>query len=277
MASITVKIGVLRGFSYIVLISGSIVMLLPFLWMISTSLKTFAEALAMPPTWIPDQLMWSNFPDGWAMAPFARFFINSVVISVTTAGGGVILSVLAAYAFAKMNFFGKNVVFIVMIGTMMIPGMVLLVPNFLTMVRLGWIDTYHALIIPWLASVFVIFLLRQFFMTIPNELWDSAQIDGCGRFHFLWRFIIPLSKPALFTAFLLRFIGSWNAFLWVLIMTNREEMRTVPVGLALFAQEAGTEYQLMMAMSTLAIIPIMVLFFACQRQFIEGVARTGIK
>lgn len=277
MIVIKLKIGALRGFSYAVLISGSILMLLPFLWMISTSFKTFAEALAMPPVWIPDQLIWSNFADGWAMAPFARFFINSVIIAIATAGGGVILSVLAAYAFAKMNFFGKNIIFMILIGTMMIPGIVLLVPNFLTIVRFGWIDTFQGLIIPWLASVFVIFLLRQFFMSIPNELWDSAQIDGCGRFQFLWRFIVPLSIPALSTAFLLRFIGSWNAFLWVLIMTNREEMRTVPVGLALFAQEAGIEYQLMMAMATLAIIPIMLLFLACQRQFIEGVARTGIK
>lgn len=277
MTTNAVKIGMVRGVSYIILISGSIFMILPFIWMVSTSFKTFAEALAMPPVWIPERLMWHNFVDGWVMAPFARFFINSVVIAVATAGGGVILSVLAAYAFAKMNFFGKNVVFMMLIGTMMIPGMVLLVPNFLTIIRLGWIDTYQALIIPWLASVFVIFLLRQFFMSIPNELWDSAQIDGCGRFQFLWRFIVPLSKPALFTAFLLRFIGSWNAFLWVLIMTNCEEMRTVPVGLALFAQEAGIEYQLMMAMSTLAIIPILLLFLACQRQFIEGMARTGIK
>jgi multiple sugar transport system permease protein len=267
----------LRGLTYAVLIAGSVVMLLPFLWMISTSVKTYAEALAMPPIWIPERLMWSNFAEGWAMAPFARFFINSVVIAVATAAGGVVVSALAAYAFAKMNFVGKNVVFMTLMGTMMIPGIVLLVPNFLTIVLFGWIDTFHALIVPWLASVFAIFLLRQFFMSIPNELWDSAQIDGCTRFKFLWRFIVPLSKPALFTVFLLRFIASWNSFLWVLIVTNREDMRTVPVGLALFAQEAGADYQLMMAMATVALIPILLLFVACQRQFIEGVARTGIK
>lgn len=252
-------------------------MLLPFVWMVSTSVKTFAEALAMPPIWIPERLVWENYPGAWAMAPFGRFFLNSVFVAVVIALGGVITSALAAYAFAKMRFFGKNVIFAVLIGTMMIPGMMLLVPNFLTMVRLGWIDTYQALIVPWIASIFVIFMLRQFFMSLPEELWDSAQMDGCSRFRFLWRFIVPLSKPALFTAFLLRFIGSWNAFLWVLLMTNREEMRTVPVGLALFAQEAGTEYQLMMAMSTLAIIPILLLFLSAQRYFIQGWARTGIK
>lgn len=269
--------GIPRAICYIILIGGSAFMLLPFVWMVSTSVKTFAEALAMPPIWIPERLVWENYPEAWAMAPFGRFFLNSVFVAVVTALGGVITSALAAYAFAKMRFFGKNVIFAVLIGTMMIPGMMLLVPNFLTMVRLGWIDTYQALIVPWIASIFVIFMLRQFFMSLPEELWDSAQMDGCSRFRFLWRFIVPLSKPALFTAFLLRFIGSWNAFLWVLLMTNREEMRTVPVGLALFAQEAGTEYQLMMAMSTLAIIPILLLFLSAQRYFIQGWARTGIK
>ncbi len=269
--------GALRTVSYALLIGGSAFMLLPFIWMISTSFKTLAEALAMPPIWIPERFLWSNFGEAWGMAPFTRFFLNSAGIAVVTAGGGVIFAALAAYAFAKMNFFGKNALFVAVISTMMIPGIVLLVPNFLTMVRLGWIDTYQALIIPWLVSVFVIFMLRQFFMSIPNELWDSAQIDGCSRFQYLWRFIIPLSKPALFTAFLLRFIASWNAFLWVLIMTNREEMRTVPVGLALFSHEAGTYYQWMMAMSTVAILPILLIFLACQRQFIQGVARVGIK
>jgi len=269
--------GVLRTVSYALLIGGSAFMLLPFIWMISTAFKTLAEAMAMPPIWIPERFLWSNFGEAWGMAPFTRFFLNSVGIAVVTAGGSVIFAALAAYAFAKMDFFGKNVLFVAVISTMMIPGIVLLVPNFLTMVRLGWIDTYQALIIPWLVSVFVIFMLRQFFKSIPNELWDSAQIDGCSRLRYLWRFIIPLSKPALFTAFLLRFIGSWNAFLWVLIMTNREEMRTVPVGLALFSQEAGTYYHWMMAMSTLAILPILLVFLACQQQFIQGVARTGIK
>lgn len=267
----------LRGLTYAILITGASLMLLPFFWMASTALKTFPEALAMPPIWIPERLMWSNFAEAWAMAPFARFFINSLVVAVATAGGGVILSTLAAYAFAKMDFWGKNVVFMTLLGTMMIPGIVLLVPNFLTITWLRWTDTYAALIVPWLVSVFAIFLLRQFFMSIPNELWDAAQLEGSSRWQYLWRIIVPLSRPALFTVFLLGFVSSWNAFLWVLIVTNRDDMRTVPVGLALFAQEAGTEYQLMMAMATLALIPIMLLFLVTERQFIQGVARTGIK
>lgn len=274
---IMAKTIVLRGLTYAVLITGSAVMLLPFFWMVSTAFKTYAEAVAMPPIWIPERLRWSNFAEAWAMAPFARFFINSTVVALTTAAGSVIVSALAAYAFAKMSFFGKNVVFMAVIGTMMIPGIVLLVPNFLTVVWLGWTDTFQVLIVPWLVSAFAIFLLRQFFMSIPNELWDAAQIDGCTRLQFLWQFIVPLSRPALFTVFLLQFIGSWNGFLWVLIVTNRIEMRTVPVGLSFFAQEHGTEYHLMMAMATLALLPIMLLFLICQRQFIEGVARIGIK
>ncbi len=189
----------------------------------------------------------------------------------------MITTVLAAYAFAKMRFFGKNVLFSILLGTLMIPGQMLLIPNYVTITRLGWFDRYEALIIPWLASVFGIFLLRQFFRSIPDELQDAARIDGCSRFRFLWQIVVPLSKPAIMTVALLKFLGSWNAFLWVLIMTNSDKMRTVPVGLTLFSSEVGTAYEQLMAASVLAIIPVLILFFFTQKQFIQGVARTGIK
>lgn len=252
-------------------------MLLPLVWMVSTSFKTFAEALAMPPIWIPERLAWENYPTAWAIAPFDRFFLNSVLVAVTTALGGVIISALAAYTFAQLSFFGKNIIFALLLGTMMIPGVMMLVPNFITMTRLGWIDTYQALIVPWLVSVFNIFMLRQFFMTMPRELWDSAQMDGCSRLRFLLQITVPLAKPALFTAFLLSFVASWNSFLWVLLMTNREEMRTLPLGLALFAQEAGAYYELQMAMATVAIIPVLLVFLSLQRYFVQAWLRTGIK
>jgi len=252
-------------------------MLLPFIWMLTTSLKSEAAVLQMPPQWIPTEWKWSNYPEAMRTAPFNYYFFNSFFMSGVTTIGEVITTILAAYAFAKMRFFGKNVLFSLLLATLMIPGQMLLIPNYVTIYRLGWIDTYQALIIPWLASVFAVFLLRQFFRSLPDELWDSARIDGCGRFRFLWRILVPLAKPAIVTVAILKFIGGWNAYLWVLIMTQSEKMRTVPVGLQLFSSEVGTRYELLMAASVLAILPILILYFFTQKQFIKSFARTGIK
>ncbi|MBC7092602.1 carbohydrate ABC transporter permease [Candidatus Bipolaricaulota bacterium] len=252
-------------------------MVLPFLWMVSTSLKTLIEALRFPPTWIPEPARWENYLAAWNAAPFGRYFFNSFFIAIATTIGEVTITALAGYAFAKMNFLGKNVLFMLLLGTLMIPGQMLLVPNFITIKRLGWYNTYWALIIPWIASVFSIFLLRQFFRTIPDEFWDSARIDGCSRLRYLAQVVAPLSRPALATVALFNFVGSWNAFLWVLVMTDKVELRTVPVGLRYFMMEMGTDYPLLMAAATMAIVPILILFFFAQRQFIQGIARTGLK
>jgi len=262
---------------YLLLFTGCAIMLLPFFWMVMTSLKAESEVLRMPPQWIPKDWQWINYVKAWNVAPFGRYFFNSFVIAIITTIGEVITAILAAYAFAKMCFFGKNVIFAVLLGTLMIPGEMLLIPNYVTITRLGWYNRYEALIIPWLASVFAIFLLRQFFRSIPDELQDAARIDGCSRIRFLWQIVVPLSKPAIMTVGLLKFLGSWNAFLWVLIMTSSESMRTVPVGLSLFSSEVGTAYEQLMAASVLAIIPVLILFLFTQKQFIQGVARTGIK
>jgi len=262
---------------YLFLLAGSFVMLLPFLWMISTSLKPASEVLTMPPRFIPSVFRFQNYIDAWNAAPFARYFLNSFFIAIVTTVGEVLCTVLAAYAFAKMDFLGKNVLFVAFLGTLMIPGEMLLVPNYITMTRLHWIDKYPALIVPWIVSVFGIFLLRQYFLTLPDDLWDAARIDGCSRFRFLWRVMVPLSRPGITTVALLKFIGTWNAFLWVLIMTNSPSMRTVPVGLSYFQTEAGTHYGQLMAASTLAILPILLLFFFAQKQFVEAVARSGLK
>lgn len=267
----------IRVLLYLLLFVGAAIMLLPFAWMITTSLKTSASVLSMPPQWIPKDWQWSNYIVAWNTAPFGRYFFNSFFMSGMTTIGEVILTILAAYAFAKMKFLGRNALFTLLLGTLMIPGQMLLVPNFVTISRLGWLDSYQALIIPWLASVFAIFLLRQFFRSLPDELWDSARMDGCGRFRFLWRIMVPLAKPAIVTVAILKFIGGWNAYLWVLVMTNSELMRTVPVGLVSFSSEVGTQYELLMAASVLAILPILILYFFTQKQFIKSFARTGIK
>lgn len=267
----------LKFSTYFLLILGSLVMIMPFLWMLSTSFKLPNEVLSMPPKWIPSVFEWQNYVKAWNAAPFARYFFNSFFIAITVTIAEVVTTIFAAYAFAKMDFLGKNVIFIAFLGTMMIPGEMLLVPNYITLTSFHWIDTYYALIVPWIVSVFGIFLLRQFFMTVPDEFWDAARIDGCSRLHFLWGIVVPLARPGIATVALFKFIGSWNAFLWVLIVTNTPKMRTIPVGLSYFRTEAGTYYGQLMAASAMAILPILILFFFTQRQFIQGIARSGIK
>ncbi len=266
-----------KFFTYLALIALVSAVLLPFYWMVTTSFKPPGEVNVIPPKWIPSELHWQNYVKAWNAAPFNRYFINSFFVSVMTTIGEVVTTILAAYAFAKMDFFGKRVLFLSLLGLMMFPGQLRLIPNFMLASNLGWTDSYQILIIPWIASIFGIFLLRQYFKTIPDELWDAAQLDGCSRFRFLWKVVVPLSKPGIITVALFKFVGSWNAFLWVLIMTNKPSMRTIPVGLAVFRSEAGTHFAELMAASTMAVLPILIIFFFAQKQFIQGVARSGIK
>ncbi len=221
--------------------------------------------------------LWQNYVRAWNAAPFGRYYANTVFVAITTTFLEIIFAAMAAFAFAKMEFFGKNFVFTIFLATMMVPGEVLLVPNFITLTVFGWIDTYYALIVPWVISVFAIFLIRQHFMTIPNELYDAAKIDGLSKWKFLWRIMVPLSKPAIITGALLKFVGSWNAFLWVLIVTKSPEYRTLPVGLQNFSSATGTEYNLLMAAATFSIIPVVILFLITQKYFIAGISRSGLK
>ncbi|PHS35082.1 MAG: ABC transporter permease [Alkaliphilus sp.] len=245
--------------------------------MISTSLKPAHEVMMMPPVWIPSEIMWENYVRAMEMAPFLRYAINSVIVTVSVTALELITTILAAFAFSKMRFYGRDILFAVLIATIMIPGEVLLIPNFVTLSNLGWIDTYKALIIPWTASVFAIFLMRQFFLGIPDELAYAAKIDGCSDFKFLWLIMVPLLKPALVTIALLKIVGSWNAFLWPLIMTNSAEMRTLPVGLSAFSSEAGIIFELLMAGSAMIILPIIIVYIFLQKYIVQGVARAGIK
>ncbi|MFS0673500.1 carbohydrate ABC transporter permease [Ornithinibacillus sp. 179-J 7C1 HS] len=271
------KAALSKGFIYLILTLGSLLMLLPFIWMLSTSLKSSGEVTALPPVWIPENLQWENYSEAWSIAPFLRYGLNSVIVTVLSTVGEVLTTILAAYAFSRINFWGRDVVFAILLGTMMVPGEVLLIPNYVTLANLGWIDQYEALIVPWLASIFSIFLLRQFFLGIPKELSYAAKIDGCRDFRFLWTIMVPLAKPAIITIVLLKAIGSWNAFLWPLIVTQSKEMRTLPVGLTSFSTEAGTIYELLMAASTMIILPMIILYIILQKYIIEGVAKAGIK
>jgi len=233
-----------RFFLYAVLIAGALIMIAPFVWMLSSSLKAPHEISLKYIKWLPETPQWQNYKIAWEAAPFSTYFRNSFFIATVCMLIEVVFSSLAAYAFAKMNFFGKNVLFVLFLGTMMIPGEVMLIPNYITMVNFGWIDTYYALIIPWTVSVFSIFLLRQFFMSIPHELFEAALLDGCGKFKYLITVMLPLSKPALATVMLFKFIGSWNAFLWVLIMTNTPLHAHHPRGPHLLCERRGGPVQL---------------------------------
>ena len=221
--------------------------------------------------------LFQNYVDAWHAAPFARYYFNTVFVATVTTLLNIIVGVMAAFAFSKLRFWGRDFLFMLFLATMMIPGEVLLVPNFITIVKFGWFNTYYALIIPWVASAFVIFLMRQNFMTIPDELFDAAKIDGASKWRFLWTILVPLSRPVIITGALLNFVGSWNAFLWVLIVTNTPSMRTLPVGLQNFSSNAGTMYNQLMAASTFSMLPIVILFLFAQKYFIRGIARSGLK
>lgn len=267
-----------RLVTHILLLMGSSAMLLPFFWMITTALKSPLEAAASKPVWWPAVLQWQNFRLAWEAQPlWSAFFYNSALTTLLTVLAEVALATMAAYAFSRIKFWGKDLLFTVLLSTMMIPGEVLLIPNFITTAKLGWIDTYMALVVPWAVSVFGIFLLRQHFLQIPNELQEAAYLDGAGHLRFLFTCVIPLSRPAIATVMLLKFVSSWNSFLWPLVVTNRPEMRTVQVGLNSFLLEAGTQYQLMMAAATVTLIPVILVFLAAQKQFLESVAKSGLK
>jgi multiple sugar transport system permease protein len=267
--------------SHAALLLGSIIMLLPFYWMLITALKSYPETLKIPATWLPNGLHWENFVRIFADDPlWGRYFFNSFYTSILTVIGEVIFAVLAAYAFSRMEFVGKNILFFLFLATMMVPGEVLLVPNYQTVKSLGWINTYSALTVPWMVSVFGIFLLRQHFLQIPKELQEAAYLDGAGHLRFLAQIMVPLSRPPIATVALLKFIGSWNAFTWPLfVVFGQAGARVKPISLALFdfTSTEQLQYHLWMAASVLAVLPVMILFLATQKQFMESVAKSGLK
>ncbi len=266
-----------RGLLYLTLAVGSLTMVLPFFWMLSTSLKTPPEALRFPPTFIPEIFDFSNYVMAWQAVPFLTYFMNTIFVAFAVMFMVLTTSSLAAYAFARMQFPGRETIFLLFLSMMMVPMPVYLVPSYVILSKLGWVDTYYALIIPWAAHVFSIFWLRQHFRTIPNDLYDAATIDGCSRFGFLWRIMIPLSKSILVAVALFSLIGSWNSFMWPLVVTNSVSKRIIQVGLAYFSTEQGTQYTLMMAAATFCIAPLLILFFIAQKQIISSFARSGLK
>ncbi|MBI3521877.1 MAG: carbohydrate ABC transporter permease [Chloroflexi bacterium] len=264
---------------HVVLALTGLLVAYPFYYMVTTGLKEFFEAIETPPTFFPTTLHPENYAEAWSKEPWGTFFLNTIIIAVTVTLGEIVTAVLAAYAFARMQFRGKAVIFTLLLATLMIPSEATLIPNYLLMSRryLGLVDTLAVQIIPFLATAFSIFLLRQFFLSIPSELADAARIDGAGHLRFLWSVVLPLSVPALVTVALITFLGSWNSFLWPLIMTNRPEVRPIQVGLNSFRSEGNSIYHLLLAAATFVVAPIVLLYLVAQRQLIQGVARTGIR
>ncbi len=276
-----------KALIYLILIVGGILAILPFFWMVSTSLMTLGETINKQ--WLPKVPQFSNYVEAWTEAKFGKYFFNSVVITTVTLAGLLTTSILAGYAFGRMKFFGSSALFAILLSTMMIPESVTMIPNFL-MIRGdiiplpglpgwggSWLNHLPALTVPFMANAFSIFLLRQFFIQIPDELWDAARIDGAGHLRFLLQVVLPISKAPVMTVLLFSFIGSWNAFLWPLLVTTKPTWRPLMVGLWTFVTEAGPETQLLMAGAVITIIPILVLYFATQKQFTEGIATTGLK
>ena len=220
---------------------------------------------------------WENFAKAWTKVPFGRYFLNTILVSVAVMLGVIVTGALAAYAFARMKFFGKDFLFYLFISMMMVPQPIYLIPSYVLLNHLGWINTYQALIVPWLANIFTIFLLRQHFKTIPQDLFDAASIDGCSRFRMLWQIVLPLSKSVIATAAIFSIIGSWNSFMWPLVMTNSEGLRVLQVGLSYFSQESSSQTTLLMAASTFSIAPLIALFLLAQRQIISSFASSGLK
>ena len=242
-----------------------------------TSFKELSEILVYPPKWIPGKFITDNFVSAFQSAPFGRYYFNSIFVAATVTVGQIITCSMAAFAFARLRFRGRDVLFYLFLGTMMIPGQVVMIPSFMVLHWLGWIDTYAALIVPGLASAFGTFLLRQFFLTIPRDLEDAARIDGCNRFGVLWRIILPLSKPALATLAIFTFMGVFNDFLWALVVVSSDEMRTVQLGLAIFRDRYQTDWGQLMAASVTATLPILMVFFFAQKYFIKGITLSGLK
>ena len=264
---------------FLMLCFGAALFSVPFLWTISTAFKAKEQVFAVPPQWIPQPMQWGNFKEAWTVLPFPTFVANTVFVTLTATFGQVLSASLVAYGFARFQWRGRNVLFYLMLSTMMLPSQVTMIPVFLLWRQLGMIDTFVPLIAPAFfgGGAFTIFLLRQFFMSIPRDLDEAAMLDGASPFGIWWRILLPLSRPALITVVLFSFLAHWDDFMGPLIYLNSREKYTVSIGLRMFQDTFGTDLNLLMSASLIHILPTILLFFVAQRYFIKGIAMTGLK
>jgi ABC-type glycerol-3-phosphate transport system permease component len=265
---------------YVVLILGGVIVAAPFVWTLSTSLKTPQEVSSFPPRLIPDPIAWSNYPEALSSQPFGRWFLNTVFVVAVSTFGTVMSCSVVAYSFARLRWPGRNLCFLILLATMMLPDQVTLIPTFVIFRQFGWVNTFAPLVVPafFARNAFYVFLLRQFFMTIPLELDDAARLDGASHFGIYWHIVLPLSKPALAVTALMFAQFKWKEFLAPLIYLNNSEMYTVAIGLRTFINaDYGTEWQLAMAANIVFMVPLILVFFFAQKYFIQGVVVTGVK
>jgi multiple sugar transport system permease protein len=269
----------IRGIAvHILLIPAALVFLLPFLWMLSTSLKPDSQLFAYPPIWIPNPLKWENYPTSVTYVPFFLYLRNTLIIAISSMVGVVASSSLAAYSLARIRWPGRNILFLMTIATLMLPFQVTLIPVFLVFKNLGWVGDFRPLILPqFFGFAYYIFLLRQFFSSIPMELSEAARIDGANEWRIFWSVVLPLAKPALATVAVFQFIRSWTDYLNPLIYLNDQSLYTLQLGLQQYSSQYGREWGLLMAAAVLITLPPIIIFFLTQRTFVQGVTLTGIK
>lgn len=260
-----------------ILIVGSIIMLFPFYWMFLSAFKSPAEVNSSPPTWIPKTFNFNNFVYAFNTAPFARYFLNSIVVTVVVVGLTMLVTILAAFAFSRLKFPGREWLFAFLLSLMMVPFEMIVITNYSTISRMGLIDNLVGLIIPFTSSIFYVYILRNFFLSIPDSLYYSARVDGAGNWQYLWKIMVPLAAPSLFTIGLLNAILAWNSFFWPLLIINTRTNRTLPLGLYAFITDGGVRYERLMAAATMVVIPIIILFLVARKNIVSGVSRGGLK
>ena len=270
----------LYGYSWPVfaaLLAGAAFMLFPFVWMILSAFKTRADVYAYPPRWIPSEWDWSNFSKVFEMIPFWRYYLNSIWTSVIETVLQIVISILAAYSLTKLRYPGKKFFTAFMRSSLLVPMVVTMIPMYLMVASLGWLDTYAGIILPQITTAFTTMLLMSYFDSIPKDLIDSAKLDGCGYLRVLTRVVVPNAKGAISTATLFSFLGNWKSYTWPLIVTAKTEYRTLPIGLKYLMQESSSEYQVMMAASLMAILPVLIVFIFCEKQLVRSITLTGMK
>ena len=263
---------------YTLLILTALVFVVPLFWVLSASLKDVREIYTFPPVWIPTEPKFSNYSEAWNSAPFGRFYLNTIITTLFGVVLEVVNAVLTAYALVFIRFPGRNIIFVVLLAALMVPIHVTILPNYLTIASLGWVNTYQGIILPGASVAFGAFLLRQHFLTLPSEIMEAARLDGAGHLQTLWYVLLPISKPMLVTVTLVSVVTKWNDFLWPLIATNSTAMRTLPIGLSyLFNQEGASQWGLIMAATIFVILPILLLFLRWQKHIVSGLTSGATK
>jgi len=263
--------------AFCALVTIACITLLPYYWMVSSSLKTMQNMFRVPLQWIPDPVNWMSYVLAWRAQDFTRYFFNSGVVAVAITLGNLILSSLAGYSLTKFRYRGRGLTFLLILSTMMLPLEVTMVPLFLIVKQLDWLNSYPGLIVPFLVDGFGVFLMRQYMLSIPSELIDSARIDGASELRIFWMIVMPLCKPALVALAVFTFREAWDMYIWPLIIITKDSLRTLPLGISLFMSSYGTSWDQLMAIAVLGTLPMILLFFFLQRAFIQGIAATGLK